>query len=70
MRSASELIMHLNDFDLALNCFNGEPLIHSFIETISIAPLQVHCYSEALLTQHRYCVGVHVSIKAFEVAIF
>src|SRR6218665_187851 len=23
-----------------------------------IAPLQVHFYSEALLTQHRYCAGV------------
>src|SRR6218665_3957199 len=32
--------------------------IHSFIQTISIVPLQVHCYSEALLTQHGYCVGV------------
>ena len=25
--------------------------IHSFIQAISIAPLQVHCYSEALPTQ-------------------
>jgi len=25
---------------------------------ISIAPLQVHYYSEALPTQFRYCVGV------------
>src|SRR6218665_400227 len=32
--------------------------IHSFIQTISIAPLQVHFYSEALPTQHGYCVGV------------
>jgi len=32
--------------------------IISFIHSISIAPLQVHYYSEALLTQHRYCVGV------------
>jgi len=32
--------------------------IHSFIQTISIAPLQVHFYSEALLTQHGYCAGV------------
>src|SRR6218665_1225896 len=31
---------------------------HSFILAISIAPLQVHYYSEALLTQHGYCVGV------------
>src|SRR6218665_542100 len=33
-------------------------LIHSFIQTISVAPLQVHFYSEALPTQHGYCVGV------------
>ena len=26
--------------------------IHSFIQTISIAPLQAHYYSEALPTQH------------------
>src|SRR6218665_4136180 len=29
-----------------------------FIQTISIAPLQVHFYSEALPTQHGYCAGV------------
>src|SRR6218665_3243516 len=32
--------------------------IHLFIQTISIGPLQVHYYSEALLTQHGYCAGV------------
>src|SRR6218665_1935709 len=32
--------------------------IHLFIQAISIALLQVLCYSEALPTQHRYCVGV------------
>ena len=32
--------------------------IHSFIHDISIAPLQVHHYPEALPTQHGYCVGV------------
>src|SRR6218665_3874088 len=32
--------------------------IHSFIQTISIAPLQVHFYSEALRTQHGYCARV------------
>src|SRR6218665_708320 len=30
----------------------------SFIQTISMAPLQVHFYSEALPTQHGYCAGV------------
>jgi len=33
-------------------------LIHSFIQAISIAPLQVHYYSEALPTKHGYCVAV------------
>src|SRR6218665_2416177 len=32
--------------------------IHSFIQTISITPLQVHYYSEALPTQHKYCAGI------------
>jgi len=32
--------------------------VHSFIQAISKAPLQVHYYSEALPTQHGYCVGV------------
>ena len=32
--------------------------IHSFIQAISIAPLQVCYYSEALPTQHGYCAGV------------
>jgi len=31
---------------------------HLFIQAISIAPLQVCCYSEVLVTQHGYCVGV------------
>src|SRR6218665_1097714 len=36
--------------------------IHLFIQATSIAPLQVDYYSEALPTQHRYCVGVsHLS---------
>ena len=38
-----------------------DSLIHSFIQAISIAPLQVHYYSEALptgSTQLGYCVGV------------
>ena len=32
--------------------------IHSFIQLISIVPPQVHYYSEAIPTQHGYCVGV------------
>ena len=32
--------------------------IHSFILAISIAPLQVLYYSEALQLQHGYCIGV------------
>jgi len=33
-------------------------VIHSFIQAVSIAPLQVHYYSEELPTQHGDCVGV------------
>ena len=33
-------------------------IFHLFILDISIAPFQVHYYSEALPTQHGYCVGV------------
>jgi len=36
---------------------NVHSFIHSFIQAISIAPLQVHYYSEALPTQHGYCAG-------------
>jgi len=32
--------------------------IHSFIQAISIVPLEVRYYSEGLPTQHGYCVGV------------
>jgi len=32
--------------------------IYVFIQSISLVPLQVHYYSEALPTQHGYCVGV------------
>ena len=41
--------------------------IHSFIpfiQAISIVPLQVHSYSEALPTQHEYCVGVAEAPRA------
>ena len=32
--------------------------VHSFIQAISIAPLQVHYYTEALRTQCGYCVRI------------
>src|SRR6218665_1177988 len=32
--------------------------IYSFFQAISIAPLQVHYYSEALPTEHGYFIGV------------
>ena len=45
-----------------LNCiwYNTIQLyrIHSFIWAISLAPLQAHYNSEALRTQHKYCVRV------------
>jgi|SRR6218665_367020 len=37
-------------------------MVHSFIQAISTAPLQVHYYSEALPTQHGYCVGFHAEV--------
>src|SRR6218665_1148258 len=42
---------------LAHGAFSSFP-IHSFIQTISKAPLQVHFYSEAFPTQHGNCIGV------------
>ena len=36
----------------------GTHIIHSFIQANSVAPLKVHYHSEALPTQHGYCVGV------------
>jgi len=33
-------------------------VIYLFIQAISIVPFLVHNYSEALPTQHGYCVGV------------
>src|SRR6218665_637458 len=36
--------------------------IHSFIQAISIALLQVHYYSEALATQHGYCRSVTLKL--------
>ena len=33
-------------------------VLNSFVQTISIAPLQVHYYSEVLLTQHGYCARI------------
>jgi len=38
---------------------NSEHDFHSLIQAISIAPLQVHYYSETLSTQHGYCFEVH-----------
>ena len=37
---------------------NPSILFSFFIQAISIAPVQVHFYSEALPTQHGYCIGV------------
>ena len=33
--------------------------MHSFIQAVSIVPLQVHFYSEAIPTQHGYCAEFH-----------
>jgi len=45
--------------------------LHSFIQAISIAPLQVLHYSEALPTQHEYCAGIsHQSEQTVENQFF
>ena len=44
--------------NFSTSLFRWSNLVHSFIQAISIAPLQVHFYSEALPTQHGYCAGV------------
>jgi len=36
----------------------GSLYIHSFIQFIFIAPIQVHYYSEALPTEHGYCARI------------
>ena len=44
--------------DEKLHLVTIHSFIHSFIQTISIALLQVHFYSEALPTQQGYSAGV------------
>src|SRR6218665_472302 len=48
---------------LALIC--GCICVYSFIQAISIAPLQVYYYSEAFPTHHEYCVGVSCKWRAY-----
>ena len=57
--SIRPFIMPLLSMHVHHKWFNAknQSFVHSFIETISIAPLQVHYYSEALQTQYGYCVG-------------
>jgi len=43
--------------------------IHSFIQAISIAPLQVHFYSEALPTQHGYCVRIYMPRRHMQLRV-
>jgi len=45
--------LNLTKYDDILRVFQSV-----YIQTISIAPLQVHYYSEALPTRHGYCVRV------------
>src|SRR6218665_2948380 len=44
------------------------PIIHSFIHSITIAPLQVHYYSEALLTQHVIVILISRFLKRYSKA--
>ena len=49
------IYIHTHTYGLYIHiCIN----IHSFIQTISIAPLKVYIYSETLPTQHGYCAEV------------
>ena len=51
-------VIYFNDFcGFAMGMYRGS-FKGSFIQAISIAPLQVHYYSEVLPTQHGYCVRV------------
>ena len=54
-RNAGKTFTCIYSFAIVKNHGN---MVHSFIQTISIAPLQVQYYSEALPTQHGCCVGV------------
>ena len=53
----SEWVLQLQNktVKIPLTCWKKE---NSFIQAISIAPLQVHFYSEGLPTQHGYCAEV------------
>src|SRR6218665_921893 len=51
-------IVAIHLYSTSCSAYQSEAL-HSFIQTISIAPLQVPYYSEALPIQHKYCVGVN-----------
>ena len=53
-----ELYWHFKHWNYVVSFILLAVFIHSFIRAISIAPLKVHYYSEALPTQHGYCVGV------------
>jgi len=57
MISTSLLLAESADAELQ-GLIGVDPLDHSFIQAISIALLQVLYYSEALPTQHGYCVVV------------
>ena len=58
MHILSQCVIELYNYHaMAVHAITHAHNIHSFIQTISIALLQVH-YSEALPTQHGYCAGV------------
>src|SRR6218665_129992 len=54
-RGLLQLLCRALEQVLCTQCAISSP---SFIQTISIASLQVHFYSEVLPTQHGYCAGV------------
>ena len=49
------LLLH---FSFCLSANDDTTKCVTFIQAISIAPLEFHYYSEVLSTQHGYCIGV------------
>ena len=55
LSQSSPLPVHLSIDNIIWSVYSS---IHSFIQVISIVPLPVLYYSEALPAQHEYCVGI------------
>ena len=56
VRESDPAVTHVTIYGIIKHPMSS--FIHSVIQAFSIAPLQVHYYSEVLPTQQKYCVGV------------